>query len=307
MTYPRMAYAAPVTYPLGPPQVTGPLITVDTALKTPGRITKRISDLTQQRFITTELFSGSGASTQAGAIIYDAVTANELYLKNDVEQRGPTDEYPTVTSERLAPKVARSEDWGGKFPVSDEAVTRNDTFYMNQQTTQLANTIVRKVNQRAVAVLEDVIANSGGAAVIPGHDWSNIQTNGTDPTPMAERPLADLLGAQLAADVEELGFEYNVWIMNPQEWYNLQTAYDGKAGDILSTAGVSRFVSNRVTPGTAYAAVRGQVGFLDYEKQLQTETWREPRHRTSWVQSYVMPIMGVTNIFAVKKITGLVG
>lgn len=307
MTYPRMAYAAPVTYPLGPPQVVGTTVTVDSALKMPGRITKRISDLTLQRFITNELFQQSGASTASGAIIYDAVTANELYLKNDVEQRGPTDEYPIVTSERLAPKVARSEDWGGKFPVSDEAVTRNDRVYMDNQTTQLANTIVRKVNQRAVAVLEDVIATTGGAATIAGHDWSNIQTGGTTPTPMQERPLADFLGAQLAADVEELGIEYNVWIMNPQEWFNLNTAYDGKAGDILGTAGVSRFVSNRVPAGTAYAAQRGAVGFLDYEKQLQTETWREPKNRTSWVQSFVMPIMGVTNVFAVKKITGLAG
>lgn len=302
-----MAYASPVTYPLGPPQVSGTQLTVDMALKQPGRITKRISDLTLQRFITTELFSQSGASTTSGAIIYDAVTANELYLKNDVEQRGPTDEYPTVVSERLAPKVARSEDWGGKFPVSDEAVTRNDIVHFNNQTTQLANTIVRKVNQRAVAVLEDVIASTGGAAVIPGHDWSNIQTGGTAPTPMQERPLADLLGAQLAADVEELGIEYNVWIMNPQEWYNLEVAYDGNAETILNKAGVSTFRSNRVTPGVAYAAQRGQVGFLDYEKQLQTETWREPGHRTSWVQSFVMPIMGVTNVFAVKKITGLAG
>ncbi|MCV7230673.1 major capsid protein [Mycolicibacterium komossense] len=302
-----MAYASPVTYPLGPPTVSGTTLTVDGALKQPGRITKRISDLTLQRFITTELFSQSGASTASGAIIYDAVTANELYLKNDVEERGPTDEYPLVSSERLAPKVARSEDWGGKFPVSDEAVTRNDIVHLNNQTTQLANTIVRKVNQRAVAVLEDVIANAGGAATIPGHDWSDIQTGGTSPTPMQERPLADLLGAQLAADVEELGIEYNVWIMNPQEWFNLQTAYDGNAATILDKANVSTFVSNRVTAGTAYAAQRGQVGFLDYEKQLQTETWREPGKRTSWVQSFVMPIMGVTNVFAVKKITGLAG
>lgn len=302
-----MAYAAPVTYPLGPPQVAGTQLTVDMALKQPGRITKRISDMTLQRFITTELFSQSGASTASGAIIYDAVTANELYLKNDVEQRGPTDEYPTVSSERLAPKVAQSEDWGGKFPVSDEAVSRNDRVYLDNQTTQLANTIVRKVNQRAVAVLEDVIAQTGGAAVIPGHNWSNIQTGGTNPTPMAQRPLADLLGAQLAADREELGIEYDVWIMNPQEWYNLEVAYDGNAEEILNKAGVSTFRSNRVTPGTAYAAKRGQVGFLDYEKQLQTETWREPKNRTSWVQSFVMPIMGVTNVFAVKKITGLAG
>ena len=36
-----MAYAAPVTYPLGPPQVAGTQLTVDMALKQPGMVRQR--------------------------------------------------------------------------------------------------------------------------------------------------------------------------------------------------------------------------------------------------------------------------
>jgi hypothetical protein len=296
-----------ITYPLGAPTINGTTLTVETALQQPGRITKRLADLTKQKFIVDKLFSGSGASTAAGAIIYDAITANDLYLDRDVEQRGPTDEYPIVGGSRPAPKVAKSEDWGGKFPVSDEAVTRNDRFYLDNQTRQLGNTIVRKVNSRTVAVLEAVIASLGGAGVITGHNWSNVTLTGTSPTPNNARPFADFMAAQLAGDVEELGNEYNVWVMNPQEWFNLRIIYGPDLQSILADANISTFVSNRVTAGTAYAAVEGQVGFLDYEKMLQTETWREPKNRTSWVQGFVMPIMGVTNPYAVKKLTGLAG
>ncbi|AUV60790.1 major head protein [Mycobacterium phage Rem711] len=298
---------SPVAYPLGAPQITDTKISVDMAFSNPGRITKRLSDLTLQKFIAPELFGSPGTTTTSGAIIYDTITINELYTKNDIEQRGPSDEYPIVQGERGAPQVAQSEDWGGKFWMSDEAIRRNDRIQMDRLTTQLANTIVRKVNQRTVAVLDAVIASLGGAGVVPGHDWGSAELTGTSPTPMAERPFADIIAAQLAADVEELDYNYNVWIMNPQEYANLRIVYGPDLNTILEEAGISTFRSNRVTPGTAYAAVRGGVGFLGYEQMLQTETWREPATKKNWVQSSVLPIMGVTDPYAVKKVTGLAG
>lgn len=298
---------SPVAYPLGAPVVADNGITVDLAYKQPGRINKRLSDLTKQKFIASEIFGEAGTTTTTGAIIYDVITINELYTKNDVEQRGPSDEYPVVQGERLQPKVAQSEDWGGKFWMEDGAIRRNDSAQMDRLTTQLANTIVRKVNQRTVAVLEDVISNLGGAGVIPGSDWSDVTLSGTTPTPNAARPFADIIRTQLAADVEELGYVYNVWIMNPQQEADLKIAYGESYASVLQSANISTFVSNRVTAGTAYAAVRGGVGFLGYEQMLTTETWREPAKKKNWVQSSVLPIMGVTDPYAVKKITGLAG
>ncbi|MDM2350571.1 Uncharacterised protein [Mycobacteroides abscessus subsp. abscessus] len=298
---------SPVAYPLGAPVINNNQISVDLAYQSPGRITKRVSDLTLQKFIAPELFSSSGASTTAGAIIFDVIRINELYTKNDVEQRGPSDEYTIVQGERTQPEVAKSEDWGGKFWMSDEAIRRNDRAQMDRLTRQLANTLVRKINQRTVAVLEAVITSLGGAGVIPGHDWGNVTLTGTTPTPNNERPFADIINAQLAADVEELGYTYNVWVVNPQQYADLRIAYGPELDTILRDGEISMFRSNRVTAGTAYAAVRGGVGFLDYEQQLQTETWREPKTKQNWVQTSVLPIMGVTDPYAVKKVTGLAG
>lgn len=298
---------SPVAYPLGPPVIANNGLTVDLALKQPGRINKRLSDITKQKFIANEIFGSANTTTTTGAVIYDVITINQLYTKNDVEQRGPGDEYPMVQGERLQPKVAQSEDWGGKFWMEDGAVRRNDIGEMNRLTDQLGNTLVRKVNQRTVAVLEDVIAGLGGAGVIPGSDWGDVTLTGNDPTPNTERPFADIIRAQLAADVEELGYVYNVWVMNPAQYADLRIAYGPDIKAILDDADISTFVSNRVTAGSAYAAVRGGVGFLGYEQMLTTETWREPRTKRNFVQSSVLPIMGVTDPYAVKKVTGLAG
>jgi len=243
----------------------------------------------------------------SGAIIYDQITVNQLYLSRGIEQRAPGTEYPLVSGERVAPQIATSEDWGGKFFVTDEARRRNNVAQFDLQVTQLANSIVKKVNERAVATLEAAIAGLGGAGVIPGHDWSNVTLTGNSPTPNNQRPGADFANVQLAADVEELGVVYDLWLVNPQERANLAIAYGEDLALVLQSAGIEIFDSNRVAAGTAYAVARNQVGFLDYEQQLQTETWREQKTKRNWVQSSVMPIMGVTNPYSVKKVTGLAG
>lgn len=302
-----MPNPAPVAYPLGAPTISNNQLTVDTALKQPGRITRRIADLTLQKFIVDKIFASSGASVASGAVLFDQLTANELYLSRDVEERAPATEYPVITSERSEPKVAKSEDWGGKFWVSDEAVKRNDKVHFDNQVTQLANTIVRKVNSRAVATLEAAITAVGGAAVVPGHDWTDVTLTGNSPTPNNERPFADFSAVQLVADKEELGVVYDLWIVNPDEQTALDVAYEGRHLEILRNKGIELFASNRVAPGTAYAVATRQVGFLDYEEGLSSESWREQKTRRNWVQSWVKPIMGITNPYSIKKVTGLAG
>jgi hypothetical protein len=297
----------PVTYPLGPPSVTNNQITVDLALKQPNLISRRISDITLQKFIAPMIFTSSGQAVMGGAMRYQQAKVNELYTNRDIEQRGPGDEYPNVGVDRLDEKLAKVEDWGGKVPVTDEAKKRNDVSTLNQAVTSLANTIVRKVNTRTVAVLEAAISDVGGALTFIGKNWSTAVTNGVSPTANNALPQSDFAKAQLLADQDELGVTYNVWIVNPQEAANLATTYGPDLKALLDYYGIELFTSNRVTAGTAYVAEKGAVGFLDYEEGITTETWREARNKSSYIQSYVLPIMGVTNPYSVRKVTGLAG
>lgn len=302
-----MATPSPVTYPLGGPVVTNNQITVDVALNQPALITRRISELTLQKFIAPLIFTSSGLPVTGGAVRYQQATANELYTSRDIEQRGPTDEYPTVTADRLDEKLAKVEDWGGKFPISDEARKRNNVTELNRNTTALSNTIVRKVNTRTIAALDAAIAALGGAGTFVGKNWSTAVTNGVSPTANNALPQSDFAKAQLIADQDELGVTYDLWIVNPQEAANLATTYGPALQSLLDYYKIELFSSNRVAAGTAYAAEKGAVGFLDYEEGLTTESWREPGKKTSWVQSYVLPVFGVTNPYSVRKVTGLAG
>lgn len=295
-----------IAYPLAPPTLSGNVLTVDTALAQPTRITRRIMDLTLQKFIVDRIFS-TGGSVSGGSVVYDQATTNELYTDREVERVGPGDEFPVVGSQRPTPKVALVEKWGGKFFITDEARARNDITFFNNQVTQLSNTIVKRVNTNAIATLEAAITALGGGGTFVGHNWGTVVTGGSSQTNNSGWPAADLAQAQYLADVDELGVTYDLWIVNPKQRLQLAITYGAALDDVLSSYGIEVFASNRVANGTAYAVARGQVGEIRVEKALGTETWREEKTQRTWVQSDVRPVMYVTNPYSIKKVTGLDG
>lgn len=303
----------PVQHPLGPPALSGNTITIDMLLKQPTRITKILMDLTLQRFIADRIFTNAGGVT-GGAVVFDQATENELYLDRDVERVEPGDEFPVVTSQRRAPSIARVEKWGGKYYYTDEAKDRNDEATFQNELRKLANTIVRKINQRAVEVLEAAITANGGlsnmTSVTSGiGGWGAVLLDGNAPTPPSNRIHADFAKVQLLADQRELGLIFDLWLVNPQELTDAKIVYGEKWGQVLADNGIKEvYASNRVTAGTAYAIASGQAGQMRVEQPLATETVREGapllRQRT-WVQSSVRPLMFVDNPFAVVKVSGV--
>lgn len=295
----------PVAHPLAAPTISGDLITIDTMLQQPTRITAFLMDLTLQRFIIDRIFSSEGG-VSGGAVVYDQAIENELYLDRDVERVAPGGEFPIVTSQRRAPKVAEVEKYGGKYFFTDEARDRNDQAAFRNENIKLANTIVRKLNTQAVAVLEAAIAANGGNSTFVGNDWSAGIPNGSNPTAPALTPGADLAKAQLLADQRELGIRYNILLLSPVNMNEMRLFYGAGLSQMLEDNGFDEaYASNRVTTGTAYAVAEGQLGEMRLEQPLATETWREQGTQRTWVQSSVRPVMFVTNPFAVMKITGL--
>src|SRR5262252_7934992 len=166
----------PVAHPLGPPTFSTTTMTVDLALQTPTRVTRTLMDLTLQRFFADRVFTSAGGVT-GGAVIYDEIQVNELYLTRDLEMIAPGTEFPVLTSQRRAPKVATVEKWGGKFFMTVEARDRNDVSVYTRQIRQLANTIVRKINQRAIDVLNAAI--TANSRTTTGNNWTTVVTTGS--------------------------------------------------------------------------------------------------------------------------------
>lgn len=294
-----------VEHPLALPTLSGNLLTVDLALQNPTIVTRRIMDLTLQKFIADRIFASAGG-VSGGAVIYTQATLNDIYLDRDVGRIEPGGEFPIVAAARPAPLVAAVEKWGGQFFITDEAKDRNQVSLFNNQVTKLANTIVRKINQRAIQELETSITASGNTTA--GVNWSTaLGLSYTTLTPAA-LPTADLAHVQQLADAQELGIVYDLLLVNPQEAAVLRKLNKGPIGSGLSDWGIDEvYASNRVPAGTAYVCVRNGVGEMRVEQPLASETWREQKTERTWLKSGVRPVMYVTDPYAVFKLTGLAG
>jgi hypothetical protein len=296
----------PVQYPFGPASVSGTTVSVDVMLDQPTRITRYLSDLSLQNFFANRIFATPGGVT-GGGLVYDQLTVNDIYTTRDVENIEPGAEFPIVDSQRSQPLFAPVEKFGGKFFITDEARLRNDQTTFRIQANKLANTIVRKINTKAIAALDASVAAIGAAVTITGNNWGAYQPQGSSASLPSASPAADFAKAQLAADTAELGVNYNLWITNPAQVAALRTIYGTALAGLLSDNNIEMVATNRVAVGTAYVVEEGMSGEMRFERQLATETWREQLTERTWVQSGVSPVFAVTNPYSVLKVTGLAG
>lgn len=305
---PAPVMAAPnpgaVTNPLGPPTISGTTFSIDIALQNPTRVLiPMVMDLTRQRFFVDRVFASAGGVT-GGAVIYDVAVYPDLFADRDVQRVEPGSEFPEIAFSRRAPLAATVEKWGAKFRFLDEARDRNDVGEFTRAMRQMANTIVRKINQRGVQVLEAFI--TANSRTVTGVSWGSVNTTYAAGSNWPLFPARDFAKVQLVAEQEEMGMNYNLWIMNPADLFNLEGIYGAQLGALLSSYGIDIYVTNRMAAGSAYALAEGQVGEMRVEQPLQTVTWRDPSGKEqTWVQSSVRPLMFANNMFAVLKVTGI--
>lgn len=297
--------ALPVSYPLSAPSINGDNISLDLLLNEPTRITAYLSDLSLRGMFSQRVFSNGGGLT-GGALVYNQLTSNQLFTSRDVQEITPGAEFPIVTADRMAPKVAVPVKIGGKYFVTDEARDRNDASTVQLESQLLANTIQRKLDTTAVALLDAALTEYSRTTT--GVNWSTAKTTAAGSVTKSGSPVADFAKIQGLADVDELGVRYNLWLVNPQEYTNFLTFYGAEnLAAVLNASGIEMVSTNRVTAGTAYALQSGAVGQIRLEKPLSTETWREQSTERTWVQSGVRVAMAVTNPFSAIKVTGLAG
>ncbi len=285
------------------PELSGRLLTVDVALKQPTIIRNQIAKLADDQLILPKLFRPLGKPVEGGGLLYSVIKASDRYT-TDIERRAPGNEYRVVEGVDPETRLAEVEDWGGKFQITDEQVGRNDVSYLDLQTTQLANTIARKLDLAAVAAIEAAIDATN---TVTGHSWAGLVFVGPDTaiTPSAARPTADLSAAQLAADLQELGVVHDMLIVHPTQAHDLRVAYGDGLDAMLKSAGVELFSNPRTPIGSAYVLAKGQAGVVGFERPLTVDSWDDRATRSKWVQAYAVPAFAVEKPYALKKIIGL--
>lgn len=293
-----------IRYPLGGPTVSGTAVTVDFLLQDTKRITRLLSSLVLQGYYIDRIFSPAG-DIQGGAVEYEQITSNDLFANRDVQRVEPGSEFPIVGFDRPTILTAQVEKFGGKFDVTDEARRRNRAGRVNRAMLQLANTIRRKTQQRALFELDAAVTAFSRTA--SGTGWATAAATAQATQVATVGPLADLTAVVKSNEVTELGYTYNLAIMNPQEWRNGVLAAGSQAAfnALFAAYGFSIWLTNRQTAGKIKWVAERMVGELGYEVPLNTETWRDKDGKQQdWFQSFVLPIVYVTDPFAILETTG---
>lgn len=299
-----MATSYSQEYPFGAPSLNGNQLTVDVMLKEPTRINQYLSDIALQRFFANRIFR-EGGSVQGGALLYNQLTANDLFAERGVQKVAPGAEFPEVTFDRPDGKVAKIEKRGGKFRVTDEARDRNDLSQIETEGRKLANTITKDLHADAIATLEASITATGADVKLTGTSWSDAAALTLTTTANSAQPAADFAAVALKSETFELGTEFNLWIVNPQEMLNFQVVYGDRWKDVLANWNTEMIATNRVAAGEAYVVEERGVGEFRTEAPLSTVTWRDEGTESTWVQSSIRSLYAVTNPLSILKVEGL--
>lgn len=281
------------------------VISVDEALNNPTTITERVAEVAARDLLVETIFSTDSTPVQGGAVIFSKTTEKNFYTETDVTARQPGDEYGIVYRERPVAELARVEDYGGKFAVSDEARRRNDNVSFDNDVTVLANTVTRKLNQRAIETIQ--AAEAAGETIVGAHtgaSWENVRIDGPSDliTPPIDRPISMIANLFAIAESKELGIEYTKMLVSPRTRAEMLIAYGQDLKPLLDTYGLELITSNFVPDDRSYLVDPGKAGFVKFEEPLTVTTWRDEHHRQTWVQAYAMPVMGITMPAAIATI-----
>lgn len=308
-------------FPAPVPTISGSLITVDAYLRTPAYMRQTLEDLTLQGFFAEEIFN-LGEPAPAGAVLYDQLTANQLYPDRDVQRHTPGGQFPIVIASNPVPSVASAEEYGGKFWMSYTAIGRNAINELTRNERLLANALIRKWNTIAVNLLNAAVDAVGVSAVVTGADWGT-STNDI---------FAQLAALQFAAEQRELGIVLDTVIVNPAQVLDMLSSEklrnlftDQTREELVRTGGVGRLrVLNydirstfRQPAGEALAVASGMVGGrhhevpaaeagdnIDFnpETGIAVQSWDDPENTRRWAQAWKSQVLYVDNPYAVYRL-----
>lgn len=291
-----------VPFPPAPPVVNGTTITVSQFLTNPARVQRAIQDLTLQRFVTDVVF-GAGPTATGGAVVYDQVTANDLYLRDDVQEIEPGGEFPLLGDTDAGPLVAIARKYGGEVPITDEQARRDNRNILNRQMTKLRNTIVKRTDTVAMAALRAAPL----ITQVASGDWSLAATD----------IVSDLATAANAISRLDLGYVADTVLIAPDQELDLLKDKDIRdalprerddslirTGNLGRLMGLDFVVSNRILPGEVFVLMRRVIGGVSDEVPLYARPIPEPRRERTFIHGARVVTPYVTDPKAGVRITG---
>lgn len=301
---------AVVEIPPGPfpgPSITNDLLTVSVFLNSPPLVRRRVEQISEINFVTPQLF-GKGPDTNAGAVAYDQVTKNDLYLTRSASKIAPGAEFPLGTDELPIPKIASIDKWGERVKIPLEAVIRDNWGAVDRAFTKLANTIVQKVDQVGIQTLKDA----------PTLDYTfNATWAGSDINAILE----GLIGARRKSIQTKMGYRPNTLILNTEKADRLFVAavntdkklfgeqaqadkiINGYVGRLLN---FDIFATEEIDAAdSGWLVEKGVVGDISDERPLNTKSYYRDENESWFVQGSRSFVPYVTDPNAAIELIGI--
>lgn len=271
-------------YPPDAATVSGSKITVDRWLKNPTIQQKSFERITlQQGFVADFLFRGGLA--EGGAVIYDKLTAANLWADGEPGLIAPMSEFPLVDVSDPDPKIALAVERGLAFETSFQAIRRNNMDVIAKGVRRLANTMIR--NHDAVALntfYTDADIPAGDGSVT----WA---TDGGDGI------LTDMFAGSAVVEDGDLAYTVDTAIIRPETRTLLlskkairdalpreNTAINPvTSGKLSGLAGIDNWIVSKRAPVGKVAYVNSKVvGSINVEEAFWTASI-EDKLRRRWV------------------------
>lgn len=299
-------------YPPIAPTMAGTLLTVDQYLQNPLQVQRLLQDLTLQRFIADRILTQGGTAT-GGAVLYDQILFNDLYLTADVQAITPGSEFPVLQDVGPAQIAAKTTKWGGAVVITYEERDRDKRDVMNRQMTKLRNTIVKKVDTVALAVVRasPTLTQAASAA------WSIAGT----------AIPKDVATAQALVDKQDMGYVLTDAYVSPTTMNNLvsntavsqQISYNQQGPQMVTPPsiqtpadprlrgwlGLNWYVTNRVGDAECMLFSGQMAGSISDEKPLYTRVIDQPEKERVLIQAARLTVPYITDPKSVVRLTGI--
>lgn len=300
----------PVANPLLGPTISGTTITVDTLTRPVTRIPAQIINLVaaNQGYFADRLFKG-GPKVIGGAVVYSETLPTDLFLDptQSIAPRAPGSEAPYVGALRPVDKIARPESLAGMFEVHDEQRLRNDTSTISTLITRIANTFADRMQTRALTVANAAITAWGRSVASVGWAAAASAAGGTTNVARTTQPEAAFALMLKTFENDRVGQRPNIVILNPTDALNLRLIVGvSNVQGFLGSFGIDELlVSAAQTAGTALFVVRGGLGYILFEKPLDTEYQRVAQRKTDLYVTEATPVFVASDASAVLAVTGI--
>jgi hypothetical protein len=171
-----------------------PTLTVKALLQQPTLLSRELVNLVNKRLIADQLFvRGSAEQVAGGALRYQQLES--IYVDDDPDEIAEGGDFP-MTDWTEAVKVEPVRQYGFGVRVTNLAIRRNQRDMVSRGQRKLANRIVKFIDSKAMAVLED----AGGTAGVQTQAASALWTTNTTDI------IADVGAAQEKIETQDNGY-----------------------------------------------------------------------------------------------------